>query len=288
MYIFKGVNNAVIVDVKKIVEDKKEELKLRVDKLKEKGKVPKLAIIKASDDKASDIYISKKRQMCKELGIDELEFMFDEKVKKEEIIAKIHKLNEDESVDGIMVQIPLFKHINQNEVIDAISPLKDADGLTKENFGNLIVGNKSIISCTPKGIVNIIDKLNIDVSGMNVTVIGRSLLVGKPIAMLLLEKNATVTVCHSRTRNLKEHTKNADILIVAAGCPKLITDDMVKEGAVVIDVGITRTEDGIKGDVDTENVSKVAGYITKVPGGVGLTTVVSLMENVIEIAESKV
>ncbi len=275
----------MIVDVKKIVDDKKEQLKERVKSLKESNIIPKLAIIKASDDKASDIYIAKKRQLCNEVGMEELEYIFDESVKEEDILNKIEELNEDNNVHGIMVQLPLYKHLNEKNIISKISYKKDADGLSEVNLGNLIVGKKSIVSCTPKGIMNILDSLNVDIEGKNAVVVGRSILVGKPVSLLLLEKGATVTICHSKTKDLKEHTKMADILVVAVGKPGLITDDMVKEGAIVVDVGITRTPDGIKGDVDTENVAKKAKYITKVPGGVGLTTVVSLIENVVEIAE---
>lgn len=278
----------MIIDVKKIVENQKKELIKRTEKLKKKGIVPKLAIIKASDDKASDIYISKKRQLCAEIGLEELEYIFNENVKQEEVISKINELNGDKSVHGIMVQLPLFKHLDEKKIISAISKDKDADGLSEVNIGNLISGKKAIVSCTPKGIMNILDNIGIDIKGKDAVVVGRSLLVGKPVAILLLERGATVTICHSKTEDLKKHTRTADILVVATGKPSLITADMVKKGATVIDVGITRTENGIKGDVDTENVAKKAKYITKVPGGVGLTTVVSLIENVIEIAENSI
>ena len=277
----------MIVNVKEIVENKKQDLKIRVNNLKEKKIYPKLAIIKASLDKASDVYIGKKRKLCEEIGILEEEYFFEESTTDQEIIKLINKLNEDKSVDGILLQLPLFKHLNEKEILDNILPSKDADGLTKANFGKLITGQKGIISCTPKGIMTILDSLGIDVMGKNATVIGRSILVGKPMSLLLLERGATVTTCHSKTQNLKEHTKNADILIVAVGKPGLVTKDMVKEGATVVDVGITRTDDGIKGDVDTIGVENVAGYVTPVPGGVGLTTVLSLIENVIEIAEKR-
>ena len=276
----------MIVNVKEIVENKKKELIEKVKKLNEKNVYPKLAIIKASDDKASDIYIGKKRNLCKEIGILEEEYIFDENVTNEDVINTIKKLNSDEKVHGILVQLPLFKFLDEKKVLDALDPNKDVDGLTKMNFGKLAVGEKSIIPCTPKGILTILESLNEDISGKNVTVVGRSILVGKPMSMLMLKEGATVTTCHSKTKDLKEHTKNADILIVAVGKPALITKDMVKKGATVIDVGITRTEDGIKGDVDAKEVDKVAKFVTPVPGGVGLTTVLSLMQNVIEIAEN--
>lgn len=258
----------MIVNVKEIVERKKNDLKDRVKKLEKNGIVPKLAIIKASDDKASEVYIGKKRNLCKEIGVAEEEYIFDENVSQKDIISTIQKLNNDLSVHGILVQLPLFKHLNENYVLDALEPKKDVDGLTKLNFGKLVTGEKGIIPCTPKGILTILQSLDVDISGKNVTVVGRSILVGKPASLLMLSKGATVTVCHSKTENLKEHTKNADILIVAVGHPGLITKDMVKKDATVIDVGITRTDDGIKGDVDTFEVDKVAKYVTPVPGGV--------------------
>ena len=224
--------------------------------------------------------------MCEEIGIEEAEYIFDENVSEEEIINVINTLNNDEKVHGILVQLPLFKHLNEKNIISKISPLKDADGLNSVNLGKLVTGEKGLLSCTPKGIMTILDSLNIEIEGKNATVVGRSILVGKPISLMLLARGATVTVCHSKTKDLKEHTKNADIFVVAAGHKNLITEDMVKKDATVIDVGINRTEDGLKGDVDTENVNKIVKYITPVPGGVGLTTVVSLIENVIEIAEN--
>lgn len=276
----------MIVNVKEIVESQKISLKSRVEELNKKGIFPKLAIIKASDDKASEIYIGKKRNLCKEIGILEEEYIFDSKVKDKDVIDAIDKLNKDKSVHGILVQLPLFNHLDEKKILDMIDSNKDVDGLTKTNFGKLAVGEKSIIPCTPKGILTILKNIGEEIVGKNVTVVGRSILVGKPMSMLMLKEGATVTTCHSKTKNLEEHTKNADILIVATGKPGLIKKNMVKKGATVIDVGITRTEEGIKGDVDTFEVNKVAKYVTPVPGGVGLTTVLSLMENVIEIAEN--
>ena len=277
----------MIVDVKEIVENKKEKLKARVQELNKNNIFPKLAIIKASDDKASDVYIGKKRQLCAEIGVLEEEYIFDNEATQEEIIDVIHKLNKDKNVHGILVQLPLFRHLKEKEILDEILPEKDADGLSKVNFGKLVTGQKGIVSCTPKGIITIIDSLGEDISGKNATVIGRSILVGKPMSLLLLERGATVTTCHSKTSDLKYYTSNADILIVAVGKPGLITVDMVKENSIIIDVGITRTENGIKGDVElNKEMEEKVKYITPVPGGVGLTTVLSLIENVIEIAES--
>ena len=274
----------MIVDVKSIVENKKIEIKERVKNLNKKGIYPKLAIVKANSDEASMVYVKKKRQMCEEIGILEEECIFDETATTEDIVNKIKSLNEDNSVNGILVQLPLYKHLDEKAIINSISSDKDADGLTSLNFGNLINGSYGIEPCTPKGIVTILDSLNVDYVGKNVVVIGRSMLVGKPIAIMLLAKGATVTICHSKTKELSEHTKNADILVVAVGHEGLIEKDMVKDGAIVIDVGINRTENGIKGDVITDEVNEVAKYVTPVPGGVGLTTVLSLLENVVQAA----
>ena len=276
----------MIVNVKEIVDKQKEELKKTVVKMKRIGKIPKLAVIIASDDKAMQIYVSKKRQLCKEIDIEEVEYVYEEEVKEEEIIDKIKELNEDKSVSGILVQLPLFKHLNINNIINTINPAKDVDGLTIVNAGKLISGEKGIIPCTAKGIINILESLKTDYIGKNVVVVGRSNLVGKPIASLLLKKNATVTICHSKTKNLKNYTKEADILIVACGKEKLITKDMVKKDSIVIDVGINRNNNGeVVGDCDTINIENKVKYITPVPGGIGLTTVVSLIDNIIEMTK---
>lgn len=277
----------MVVDVKKIVEDKKYELKDKILRLKSKNIIPKLVLICASDDKASKIYIDKKRNMCKELDIEEEELLFDESITTNEIVTSIKKLNEDNLVHGILVQLPLYKHLNEKEILSSISPDKDVDGLHPLNLGKLFAGEKSIVSCTPKGIMSVLKALNIPIEGKNAVIVGRSILVGKPISALLLNENATVTMCHSKTCNLKSYTLNADILIAAVGKSKIITEDMVKEGSIVIDVGINRLENKkIVGDVDTQNVNKVVKYVTPVPGGIGLTTVLSLLENVIDVAEN--
>lgn len=277
----------MVVDVKKIVEDKKYELKDKILRLKSKNIIPKLVLICASDDKASKIYIDKKRNMCKELDIEEEELLFDESITTNEIVTSIKKLNKDNLVHGILVQLPLYKHLNEKEILSSISPDKDVDGLHPLNLGKLFAGEKSIVSCTPKGIMSVLKALNIPIEGKNAVIVGRSILVGKPISALLLNENATVTMCHSKTCNLKSYTLNADILIAAVGKSKIITEDMVKEGSIVIDVGINRLENKkIVGDVDTQNVNKVVKYVTPVPGGIGLTTVLSLLENVIDVAEN--
>lgn len=276
-----------IINVKEMIERRKEDLKEKVKKLNRNGISPKLVVIHANKDTASDIYISKKRKMCEELGILEEEFDFDENVKQEDIMLLLDKLNKDKSVHGILVQLPIYNHLDSKEILEAISPNKDVDGFHPINIGKLMQGVGGVAPCTPKGVMTILNELNVDVEGKNATVIGRSIIVGRPMASLLLNEGATVTTCHSKTANLKEHTQNADILVVAVGKPHLVTEDMIKEGAIVIDVGINRVDGKLIGDVDTENVSKKAKYITPVPGGVGLTTVYTLMENVIELAEKK-
>lgn len=274
-----------VINVKEIIERKKSDLKEKIENLKQNGINPKLVVIHANQDEASNIYISKKRKMCEELGILEEEYDFEESVTQEEILHLLDKLNKDENVHGILVQLPIFKHLDSKEILEAISPKKDVDGFHPINIGKLMQGVGGVAPCTPKGVMTILDELNIDVEGKNATVIGRSIIVGRPMGALLLNKGATVTTCHSKTLDLREHTKNADILVVAVGKPHLVTEDMVKEGAIVIDVGINRVDGKLIGDVDTENVAKKAKYITPVPGGVGLTTVYTLMENVIELAE---
>ncbi len=277
-----------IVDVKKIVENKKKELKEKVKELKSKNIYPKLAVILANSEESSKIYVGKKQQMCSELGIEDVEYVFDENVTTTDILDLIERLNNDSTVHGILVQLPLFKHLDENMIISKISPKKDVDGFHPENLGKILIGKEDgLIACTPKGIMGIIDSLNEEIVGKNAVVVGRSIIVGKPISQLLLSRGATVTTCHSKTSNLEKHTKMADILVVATGVPHLITASMVKKGAIVVDGGITRVDGKIFGDVDTENVVKKAKYITPVPGGVGRTTVISLMENVIKIAENE-
>ena len=277
----------MIVDVKKIVNEKKLKLKEKIEYLKKDGITPKLVVIFASDDPASEVYVSKKRNMCKEIGIEEEEFLFDSNVTTDKIISTINKLNEDPSIHGILVQLPLYKHLDENEILESINPDKDVDGLHSLNLGRLLSNKKGLVSCTPRGIMTILDELDIDISGKNAVIVGRSVLVGKTIAQLLLNRDATVTLCHSKTINLAEHTLKADILVAAVGKAKIITADMVKEGSVVIDVGINRIDGKIIGDVDTIPVSEIAKYITPVPGGVGLTTVLSLLENVTEVASKE-
>lgn len=278
-----------IINVKEIVEGKKEKIKDKVQKLNKKGIYPKLAVILANNEEASKIYVGKKQKMCKELGIEEVEYILDEKTTTKKVLEVIERLNEDPTVDGILVQLPLFKHLDEHQILEAISYKKDVDGFHPLNMGRLLTNTSedTLVACTPKGIMWIIDSLGKDIEGMNAVVVGRSVIVGKPISQLLLSRGATVTTCHSKTKDLKSHTKNADILVVATGVPGLITKDMVKKGAIVIDVGINRIENKIVGDVDTKNVAKKADYITPVPGGVGITTVAALMDNLVTIASKR-
>jgi len=273
-----------IVNVKDIVENKKKNLKREIMELRDEGIIPKLAVILANDSDASRVYVGRKRKLCQEMGIDETEYIFDEKVTTEMLINTIKKLNEDNEIDGILVQLPLFKHIDEQKVLDSVLPTKDVDGFSSINVGMLYRGNKDIVPCTPKGILTILKELEPNLVGKNAVVVGRSQIVGKPMAALLLSEEMTVTICHSKTTDLVRHTKEADVLVVATGVPHLIKEGMIKEGAIVIDVGMTRVGDKLVGDVDTESLKDVAKYITPVPGGVGLTTVFSLMENVVVLA----
>lgn len=276
------------INVKDIVKRKKEELKQKVESLKKRGIQPKLAVILASEDEASKIYVGKKRKMCDELGIEQVEYIFDKSVTTEKIVDTVKKLNSDKTVNGILVQLPLFKHIDMDKVLDTISDKKDVDGFHPLTLGKLFIGEKeTFISCTPKGIMTILDDIKTEYEGKHAVIVGRSRIVGKPISQLLLKRGATVTVCHSKTKDISVFTKQADILVAAVGRPHIITKDMIKPGAIVIDVGINRVDGKILGDVDTENALEVCSKITPVPGGVGLTTVLSLLENVLQAAQEQ-
>ena len=277
-----------IIDGKKLAKEIRENLKIKCNELKEKGIHPKLAVIMVGEDKASKVYVRNKSKACDEIGIAFEEFLLDENITQKELIELIQKLNKDKTIHGILLQSPIPKHLNINEAFRTIAPEKDVDGFNPVNVGKLSLNQDTFISCTPYGIMRMFEAYNIDLEGKNLTIVGRSNIVGKPLIQCCLNKNATVTVCHSRTKNLKEHTKNADILIAAIGKSKFITEDMVKDNAVVIDVGINRGEDGkLTGDVDFENVSKKASYITPVPGGVGPMTIAMLMNNVIKAANNQ-
>lgn len=276
------------INVKEIVKRKKQELKVEVDALKVKGIEPKLAVILASEDEASKIYVGKKRKMCEEMGILQEEFILDSTVETQEVVDIIQKLNEDKSVSGILVQLPLFKHLDMDTILDSISYKKDVDGFHPLTLGKLFIGeDETFISCTPKGIMTILDDIGTEYVGKHAVVVGRSRIVGKPISQLLLKKGATVTICHSKTKDISSFTRQADILVAAVGRAHIITKDMIKPGAIVVDVGINRIDGKILGDVDTENALDVCDKITPVPGGVGLTTVLSLLENVVQAAKEQ-
>lgn len=254
------------------------------NKLSKMSAKPTLAVILAGDDPASRIYVNNKKKTAEKIGINSVVFEYPESVTEQEIVSKIEELNKDISITAILVQLPLPEHISKEKVINTISPKKDVDGLTLHNAGKLFSGEKPYVyPCTPKGILAILDEYGIEIEGKKAVVVGRSNLVGKPVAQMLLDRNATVTICHSKTKNLGEITKTADILVSAVG-KRIIFKDMVKQGAIVIDVGISRMADGkISGDVDFEEVSKIALYITPVPGGVGPMTIASLMSNTVDL-----
>ena len=277
-----------LIDGKNLAKEIRENLKVKCEELKTKGINPKLAVIMVGDDKSSQIYVRNKSKACNEIGIEFEEFLLKENTKQEELINLINKLNNDKTINGILLQSPIPKHLDINEAFRTIAPEKDVDGFNPVNVGKLCLNQDTFVSCTPYGIMKMFEKYNIDLEGKSVVIIGRSNIVGKPLIQCCLNKNATVTVCHSKTRDLKEYTKRADILIVAIGKSKFVTEDMVKQDAVVIDVGINRGEDGkLTGDVDFENVSKKASFITPVPGGVGPMTIAMLMNNVIKASLDK-
>lgn len=272
-----------IINGLKISKEKRLEIKKRVELLKEEGVYVCLAVVLVGNNPASKIYVKNKKKACEELGIISKEILLDENVKKEELKEIINSLNEDLNVNGILLQLPLPKHLNENEIINYINPLKDVDCFSVKNTGKLFNGNFYFSPCTPSGIIDLIKSTNVKISGKNAVIVGRSNIVGKPMAMLLLKENATVCICHSKTENLEFFTKNADILVVAIGRPNFIRGNMVKKGAVVIDVGINRLSNNkLCGDVLFEEVLNVAGFLTPVPGGVGPMTITKLMENTIK------
>lgn len=269
-----------IIDGKKISKEMKEELKEKVTELGKQGKKIALAVIQVGNDPASGVYVQNKKKACAYIGIESLSYELQEETMEEELIALIKKLNQDDGVNGILVQLPLPKHIDEENIIQTISPEKDVDGFHMQNVGALCVGSKGYVSCTPFGIIELLKRTGIEIAGKHCVVLGRSNIVGKPMALLLLRENGTVTVCHSKTRDVKELTRQADILIVAIGKPKFVDETYVKEGAVVIDVGIHRNEGNkLCGDVDFEKVAPHTSAITPVPGGVGPMTIAMLMNN---------
>lgn len=276
---------AFLIDGKKISGEIKDELKEKVAKYKSEGVDITLAVIQVGQDPASTVYVGNKKKACEYIGIRSLAYELDEDITQEKLLELIAELNERKDVNGILVQLPLPKHICEDAVIQAIVPEKDVDGFHPQSVGALSIGEKGFVSCTPAGIIQLLKRSNIDIAGKECVVVGRSNIVGKPISMLLLRENGTVTICHSKTHDLKEVTKRADILVVAIGKPKFITKDYVKAGAVVIDVGIHRNENNkLCGDVDFEKVAPLTEAITPVPGGVGPMTIAMLMNNCVHSA----
>ncbi len=278
---------AKIIDGKTISMEIKEEVKEQMEKLRQEGKKAALAVIQVGADPASSVYVNNKKKVCAYVGIESLAYELPEETTEEELLALIGKLNGMEECNGILVQLPLPGHINEDKVIDAIDPRKDVDGFHTKNVGALCVGQRAFLPCTPAGIIQLLVRSGIEMEGKECVIVGRSNIVGKPMALLMLRENATVTIAHSRTKNLKELCKRADILIVAMGKPKFIGREYVKEGAVVIDVGIHRNENNkLCGDVDFEDVKDLCSAITPVPGGVGPMTIAMLMKNVHEAVSS--
>lgn len=279
---------AKLIDGKAIAASIYERIGIRVEALRARGVIPKLAVVLVGDDPASRLYVSSKEKRARENGIETEEYHLDGDAPEERVTELIKRLNADRAVHGILVQLPLPEHMDKLRVLSCISPDKDVDGLHAVNAGALMTGSGGFIPCTPKGILHLVRSTGIDISGKRCTVVGRSSLVGKPAALLMLNSDATVTICHSKTADLGSMTREADILISAAGCPRLITADMVKPGAVVIDVGQNKIDGKWCGDVDFDPVEKIAGHITPVPGGVGPMTIAMLMENTVEAAENKI
>lgn len=274
---------AQLIDGKLISAQIKDELKTEVSELKTKGIVPCLAVIQVGNDPASSVYVNNKKKACAYIGIESKAYELEETISQEELMKLVEELNQDSNVNGILVQLPLPKHIDENAIIHAIAPEKDVDGFHPETVGNMCIGSKGFLPCTPAGVIQLLKRSNIEIAGKECVVIGRSNIVGKPMAMLLLRENGTVTITHSKTKDLKEITKRADILVAAIGKPKFVTEEYVKEGAVVIDVGIHRNENNkLCGDVDFDDVVNKVSAITPVPGGVGPMTIAMLMNNCVE------
>lgn len=277
---------AIVINGKELAQKVRLSLKDEVENLKTKGINPKLAVIMVGNDKASEVYVRNKSKACNEIGIEFEEFLMPEETTREELLNLIKDLNERIDIHGILLQSPIPKHLDIREAFNTIDYRKDVDGFHPINVGKLAIGEESFVSCTPAGVMKMLEEYGINPEGKRAVVIGRSNIVGKPLSQLLLNANATVTICHSRTQNIKEITREADILVAALGKPKFVTADMVKPGAVVIDVGINRNEEGkLVGDVDYEHVEPIASYITPVPGGVGPMTIAMLMCNVVKAAK---
>ncbi len=276
----------IIIDGKKVSAQVKEQVRLECEELRKKGVTPGLAVILVGDDPASRVYVNNKKKACELVGFKSEEFTLPATTSQEELLALVEELNEREDINGILCQLPLPKGLDENAVIEAISPIKDVDAFHKQNVGRIMIGDYDFLPCTPAGIMEMLHAYDIDVDGKNCVVIGRSNIVGKPMGMLLLHENGTVTICHSHTKNLSEITSKADILVAAVGKTKFVTADMVADGAVVIDVGMNRDENGkLCGDVDFEAVKDKCSYITPVPGGVGPMTISTLMKNTLKAAK---
>jgi methylenetetrahydrofolate dehydrogenase (NADP+)/methenyltetrahydrofolate cyclohydrolase len=279
---------AKLIDGKALAASIRADLKVRVQRLKERGHCPGLAVVLVGDNPASQVYVRNKIKACADTSIQSFEYRLPAQTTEAELLALIDRLNRDDSVDGILVQLPVPRHISEARIIAAIAPEKDADGFHPINVGNLVVGRPGFLPCTPYGVMKMIDSTGYDLTGKRAVVVGRSNIVGKPQALLLLRRNATVTVAHSRTENLAEVTREADVLIAAVGRAKLIKADMIKPGALVIDVGMNRDENGkLCGDVDTAAAMEVAGWISPVPGGVGPMTITMLLWNTLQAAKVK-
>lgn len=277
---------AVVIDGRAIAKKTREKLKIEVQELKEKGITPRLAVIMIGDNAASKVYLKNKSKACDEVGVEYIEYVLNANIEQQELIELIEKLNKDELINGILLQSPIPANLDINQAIRKIDYKKDVDGFHPMNIGKLVLGQDTFVSCTAYGIMRLFEEYNIELCGKNVVILGRSNIVGKPLLQCCLNKSATVTVCHSKTTEIQKIAKGADILISAVGKPNFVTADMVKPGAVIIDVGINRLETGkIVGDVDFETVSKKASYITQVPGGVGPMTIAMLLNNVVKAAK---
>lgn len=277
-----------IIDGKEVSSQVKEKIKLEVAELKNKNIEVGLAVVIVGDNSASRVYVNAKKKACELVGMNSYEYALSAETSQQELIELVNKLNHDDKVNGILVQLPLPKHIDENSVIYSITPEKDVDAFHPINVGKIMIGDYSFLPCTPAGVMELIKSTGVEIKGKECVVVGRSNIVGKPMSMLLLHESGTVTICHSKTKDLKECCKRADILVAAVGVPNLIKGDMVKEGAVVIDVGMNRLDDGkLCGDVDFEEVKHIAGFITPVPGGVGPMTIAMLMQNTLTSAKIK-
>ena len=279
----------MIIDGKSISAKRKDELKIKIEKMKKAGKrIPQLTVILVGNNQASQTYVRNKERGCAYVGMLSDIILKDENISEDELINEIKRLNNDANVDGILVQLPLPAHINENKILDLIDPSKDVDGFHPTNVAKLMLGQNGLVPCTPKGMMVLLDEINYDLTGKEVVVVGRSNIVGKPVSLLCLQKNATVTIAHSRTKNLKEVCQRDDVLIAAIGKAKFFTKDYIKKGAIVLDVGINRDENNkLCGDVDYDDVKDIVSYITPVPGGVGPMTIAMLLENTLQAYEQR-